>query len=73
MIIRLVKWLLSLTGHPYAFTYKIPSGWKTYINCPPYESVMNGMNDAWKHAMSDERKKLTNAYRKEQERLSMKK
>lgn len=65
MIIRLVKWLLNLTRYPYAFTYKIPMGWKTYISCPPCESVMNGMNDAWKHAMAYERKKLTKSYRKE--------
>lgn len=65
MIIKLVKWLLDLTGHPYAFVYKIPSGWKAYINCPPYENVMNGMNNAWKLTMSYERKKLTKAYKKE--------
>lgn len=64
MIVRLVKWLLSLTGYPYAFTYKIPMGWKTYISCPPHENVMNGMNDAWKIAMADERKKLTKSYRR---------
>lgn len=65
MMIRLVKWLLNLTKEPYAFTYKIPMGWKTYINCPPYENVMNGMNDAWKIAMADERRRLTKSYRKE--------
>ena len=58
MIIKLVKWLLNLTKCPYAFMYKIPSGWKTYISCPPSENVMNGMNDAWKFAMKTERKRL---------------
>ena len=52
MIIRLVKWLLNLTGYPYAFTYKIPIGWKTYISCPPCDSAINGMNDAWNKTMS---------------------
>ena len=65
VIIRLVKWLLNLTRYPYAFTYKIPMGWKTYISCPPYESALNGMNDAWKIAMADERKRLTKSYKKE--------
>lgn len=64
MIIRLVNWLLSLTGYPYAFTYKIPCGWKTYISCPPNKHVMNGLNDAWKRAMQTERKKLTKEYRR---------
>ena len=67
MILRLVKFLLSLTNKPFAVVYKIPHGWKAYIYCYPYESVMNGMNDAWKFAMSNERKKLTKAYRKERE------
>ena len=66
MILRLVKFLLSLTNEPYAVVYKIPHGWKAYICCPPYESIMNGINNAWKFAMADERKKLTKAYRKEQ-------
>ena len=65
MILRLVKFLLSLTNEPYAVVYKIPFGWKAYINCYPFESCMNGMNDAWKIAMTDERKRLTKAYRKE--------
>lgn len=65
MIIRLVKWLLRLTKEPYALTYKIPMGWKTYINCPANENVMNGLNDAWKHAMAYERKRLTKSYRRE--------
>ena len=66
MIIRIVRWLMNLTGYPYALTYKIPMGWKTYINCPPYESVMNGMNDAWKRAMQEERKRLTKEYRRKE-------
>ena len=40
-------------------------GWKTYISCPPYESALNRMNDAWKIAMADERKRLTKSYKKE--------
>ena len=58
MIIKLVNWLLGMTKNPYAFTYKIPHGWKTYISCPPSENVMNGMNDAWKIAMKMERERL---------------
>ena len=65
MILRLVKFLLELTGQPYVVVYKIPHGWKAYINCLPFESCMNGMNDAWKFAMAKERQKLTKAYRKE--------
>lgn len=68
MILRLVNFLLSLTAKPYAVVYRIPSGWKAYINCPPFESAMNGMNNAWKFAMSNERKKLTKAYRRERKK-----
>jgi len=58
MIIKLVRWLMGFTKAPYAITYKIPMGWKTYISCPANENVMNGLNDAWKHAMQTERKRL---------------
>lgn len=58
MIIKLVKWLLNLTKCPYAFMYKIPSGWKIYISCPQNEYVMNGMNNSWKIAMQTERERL---------------
>lgn len=64
MIIKLVRWLMGFTKAPYAITYKIPMGWKTYISCPANENVMNGLNDAWKHAMQEERKKLTKDYKK---------
>ena len=64
MIIKLVRWLMDFTKSPYAITYRIPNGWKTYINCPVNEHVMNAMNNAWKHAMQDERKKLTKDYKK---------
>lgn len=65
LIIRVVKWLMNLTGNDYAIVYRIPWGFKTEINCVAYEAVMNGMNDAWKRAMQAERKRLTKAYRKE--------
>lgn len=37
----------------------------TYIKCPPYENVINGMNDAWKIAMACERKRMPKSYKKE--------
>ena len=58
MIIKLVKWLLNLTKCPYAFMYKIPFGWKTYISCPPNEYALNMMNNSWKIAMQTERERL---------------
>ena len=35
-------------------------GWKTYINCPSNENVINGLNDAWKIAIKTERERLKN-------------
>lgn len=66
MIVRIVRWLMNLTGYDYAIVYKIPFGYKAYINVVPFEPVMNAMNNAWKRAMQEERKRLTKEYRRKE-------